>query len=82
MEVFSTCVRITVLTVSSYIYDMLFMNYMLVRRRSQNLRLIVCAIGLLTKNIVITYLLPNSRLDEQTVMEIQFIYAVSFSVIT
>lgn len=82
MEVFSTCVRLAVLTVSYYIYDMLFMNYMLVRRRSQNLRLIVCAIGLLTKNIVITYLLPNSRLDEQTVMEIQFIYAVSFSVIT
>ena len=82
MEVFSTCVRITVLTVSYYIYDMLFMNYMLVRRRNQTLRLIVIGIGVLIKNIVIAYLLPNSRMDEQTVMEIQFIYAVSFSVIT
>lgn len=81
MEVFSTCVRITVLTVSYYIYDMLFMNYMLVRRRNQTLRLIVIGIGLLIKNIVITHFLPNSRLDEQMVMEIQFIYALSFSVI-
>lgn len=82
VEVFSTCVRITVLTVSYYIYDMLFMNYMLVKRRNQTLRLIVIGIGLLIKNIVITYLLPNSRMDEQMVMEIQFIYAVSFAVIT
>ena len=49
MEVFSTCVRITVLTVSYYIYDMLFMNYMLVRRRNQTLRLIVIGIGVLIK---------------------------------
>lgn len=82
MEVFSTCVRITILTVSYYIYDMLFMNYMLVKRRNQTMRFIVIGIGLLIKNIVITHLLPNSRMDEQTVMEIQFIYAVSFSVIS
>lgn len=79
MEVFSTCVRITVLTVSYLIPSVFFMNNMLVRRRSQTLRVAVISVGLLIKNVVIAYLLPNSSLDELTVMGIQFLYAVLFA---
>src|SRR5699024_5350928 len=79
---FSTCVRITVLTVSYLIPSVFFMNNMLVRRRSQTLRVVVISVGLLTKNVVIAYLLPNSSLDELIVMEIRFLYAVLFAFVT
>lgn len=79
MEVFSTCVRITVLTVSYLIPSVFFMNNILVRRRSQTLRVILISVGLLIKNVVIAYLLPNSSLDELIVMEIQFLFTVFFS---
>ena len=82
MEDFSTCVRITVLTVSYLIPSVFFVNNMLVRRRSQTLRVVVISVGLLTKNVVIAYLLPNSSLDELIVMEIRFLYAVLFAFVT
>ena len=82
MEDFSTCVRITVLTVSYLIPSVFFVNNMLVRRRSQTLRVVVISVGLLTKNVVIAYLLPNSSLDELIVMEIWFLYAVLFAFVT
>lgn len=82
MEIISICVRIAVLTASYCIYDISFMNHMLAGRRSQTPRCIVLWIGLPIKNIVITYLLPASRLDELAVMQVQFIYSVSFIIIT
>lgn len=82
MEIISICLRIAVLTASYCIYDISFMNHMLVIRRSQMPRYIVIVIGLLIKNIVIMYLLPAGRLDELAVMQIQFIYSVSFIIIT
>ena len=79
MEVFSICVRITALTLSYLIPYVFFMNQVLPRRRSQALLLVVISVGLLAKNVVIAYLIPDSGLDELTVMEIRFLFAICFS---
>lgn len=82
MEVFSVCVRMIVVTVNYCIFDMLFTNYLYVRRRSRILRYIVIAIGLMIKNFVIQYLLLHSQTEELMVIQIQFIYSILLALIT
>ena len=82
MEVFSVCVRMIVVTVNYCIFDMLFTNYLYVRRRSRILRYIVIAIGLMIKNFVIQYLLLHSQTEELMIIQIQFIYSILLALIT